>query len=31
VTNSNALALDEDANDVEPVGLGGLPVPVDPD
>jgi hypothetical protein len=31
VTNSNALALDEDANNVEAVGLGRLAVPVDPD
>jgi hypothetical protein len=31
MTNSNALALDEDTDDIEPVGLGRLAVPVDPD
>jgi hypothetical protein len=31
VTNSNAIALDENPDDVETIGLGGLAVPVDPD
>jgi hypothetical protein len=31
MTNSNAIALDEHADDVEAVGLRGFAVTVDPD